>query len=131
MARGLLKDNHKDAWSAGLFGMNSYLKPGGAPGATDKYLDIGIDASYQYLGDRKNIYALNTSYVHEKRDLDATDPGININVNRFDLSGSWHYDQTYGLTAGVFHLGNSANDGLYNTGEADFGSINGKPDSNG
>lgn len=108
-----LKDNHKDAWSVGLFGLNADLHAGYDPGPTDKYRDIGLDASYQFLGNRKNIYTANAAYIHERRDLDNTDPGSKVDLDRFDLAGSWHYDHTYGLTLGLFDIRGDSNTDLY------------------
>ena len=126
-----IKDNHKDAWSVGLVGMSADLQPGYVSGPSDKYRDIGIDASYQFLGNRKNILALNTSYIHEKQTLDASDPGNKVNLNRFDMAGSWHYDQTYGLSLGLFNVNGSANATLYADSADGFGSASNKPDSRG
>lgn len=107
-----MKDNHKDAWSVGLMGMSTDLIDRPGVGPTDKYRDVGVDATYTYLGDRRNIIGLNASYMHERQTLDATSSGDKLNLNRFDLSTSWHYDQTYGLTAGLFDTNgtDSAND---------------------
>lgn len=118
------KDNHKDAWSAGLFGMSADIQPDRlAGGPTDKYNDIGVDATYQYLGDRKNIYAVNAAYIHERQTRDASDADHRSgNLNRFDLNGSWHYDQTWGLTASLFDIRGNADATLY--GDSAVGSPN-------
>lgn len=126
-----IKDNHKDAWSVGMVGMKANLQPGYVSGPTDKYLDIGVDATYQYLGNRKNIYALNTSYIHERQNLDASDSGNKVSLNRFDLAGSWHYDQTYGLSLGLFDINGSANATLYTDTADGFGSAASRPDTRG
>jgi hypothetical protein len=105
-----MKDNHKDAWSVGLFGLDAKLHDGYNPGPTDKYHDIGLDATYQYLGNRKNVYAVNAAYIHERRDLDMSDPGAKVDLNRLDLSASYHYDQTYGATLGLFNIQGDSND---------------------
>lgn len=105
-----MKDNHVDAWSVGLMGMNTKLVDRGTGGPSDKYNDIGIDATYTYLGDRKNIFGVNASYMRERQTLDATGMGDKVSLNRFDLSGSWHYDQTYGLTAGLFDTNGTGSD---------------------
>ena len=47
------------------------------------------------------------------------------------MSGSYYYDKTYGLTLGVFDVNGSKDQLLYNTGEADTGSINASPNSRG
>ncbi len=126
---GYMKDLHSQFWSVGAVGMNAEIQPGFASGPVDKYRDFGMDASYQYLGDRKNILALNTSYVRERQTRDASVAAgdaatLRGKLNRFDLSGSWHYDQAYGLTASYFNI----------TGDADatlYGSASGRPDTRG
>jgi len=128
---GYFQDQHKSAWHMGLFGFDPNIKSGGMPGPSDKYRDIGVDASYQYLGTRQHVFALNTAYIHEKRTLDATWAAGDASnqrgtVNRFDISGSYHYDQTWGLTAGLFGVKGSADSGLYSA----VSTVN-KPDSDG
>jgi hypothetical protein len=108
-----MKDNHADAWSVGVMGLDAKLHEGYDSGPTDKYHDIGIDASYQYLGNRKNIFTANASYIHERRDLDLSDPGNKVKLKRFDLAGSYHYDQTYGATLGMFDIRGDGNEELY------------------
>lgn len=120
----------------GLFGMNTHLQPGRASGPTDKYTDVGVDASYEYQGAGKNEYSLYGAYLHEKRKLDASFAAGDASqsdgsVSRLDLSGSYYYDKTYGLTLGLFDITGKSDQTLYNTGEADVGSINGSPDTRG
>jgi len=126
---GYMKDLHSQFWSVGLVGMNADVEPGYVSGPTDRYRDIGLDASYQFLGDRKNILALNTSYVRETQTRDASvaageAANLEGKLNRFDISGSWHYDQTWGLTASYFNVNGDADATLY-------GSVSGKPDTAG
>ncbi|MBI1285011.1 MAG: cytochrome C [Thiobacillus sp.] len=104
-----IKDNHKDAYSIGLVGMNASLRPTDGTGS-DKYDDIGVDASYQFLGTRKHIFTANSSYIHERQTLGATDSGNKYNLDRFDIAGSYYYDQTYGLNAGLFRINGNASD---------------------
>jgi len=122
-----MKDNHKDAWSVGLLGMSADIQPDRlAGGPTDSYRDIGVDASYQYLGDRKNIFAVNAAYIDERQTRRATGADHRTgNLSRFDVSGSWHYDQTYGLTASMFDIHGDADATLYGDSAA------GSPDSRG
>jgi len=125
------QDRHKSAWHLGLFGFAPDLQLDGGPGDTDKYRDLGVDASFQYLGARQHIFTLNTAYVHEDRTLDASfiEGGADRrsgHLNRFDLSGSYYYDQTWGLTAALFDVQGSADSILYG-GESRLGS----PDSRG
>ena len=89
----------------------------------------------QFLGTREHVFTVNTAYIHESRDLDATyDAGgaqkKSGNVNRFDLSGSYYYDQTWGLTAGLFDIQGSSDNVLYAP-EPDAGSRKGNPNTAG
>ena len=132
---GYLKDMHSQAWQVGVFGFDPNLEPDGTSGQKDKYRDIGVDASYQFLGNREHIFSVSTAYIHESRTLDGTyDAGNaqkdNGHVNRFDLSGSYYYDQTWGLTAGLFDIRGSSDNVLYAP-EPDAGSRKGKPDTTG
>jgi hypothetical protein len=121
---GYLNDMHKQSYSVGLFGMSADIKPDRTSGGPyDKYRDVGVDASYQFLGTRKNIFTLNGSYTHETRSTGFSGNGDG-HLNRLDVNGSYYYDQTYGLTAGLF-------DTRGNTNAALWGTANGKPDSNG
>ena len=129
-------DMHKQAFEVGVFGLSADMFPGGQSGASDKYHDMGVDASYIWLGTRQHICTLNASYVHESRTLDA---GFNAGevskldgiLNRLDVSTSYHYDNTYGVTFALFDINGNYDDLLYNNGEADFGSVNGSPDTRG
>jgi hypothetical protein len=118
-----MKDMGKQSYSAGIFGMVADIKPDRSSGGPyDKYRDIGIDASYQFLGTRKNIYTLNGSYTHEIRTMDYSNEG-NGRLDRLDLNASYYYNQTYGLSAGLFGTSGNRKDL--------WGTDNGKPDSNG
>ena len=59
-------------YSFGVVGMTAHLYPDRAPGSTDDYRDLGIDASYQFLGNRSNIFTANAAYIHEHQDLTAS-----------------------------------------------------------
>lgn len=130
------KDLHTQAWSVGLFGMNADLVPGWTGSTTDKYQDVGLDGSYQFLGDRQNVFTVNGSLIHEHRKLSASynegDASKKYgDVNEFDLAASYYFARTYGVTVGLFDIGGTRDDALYDTGEADAGSIKGSPDSRG
>ncbi len=125
------QDRHRDAWSLGVFGMNADVIPNFKGGRTDNRDDIGVDASYEFLGNRKNIFTLNTSYIHEHNKLAATDPGDKANLNRFDLAASYYYDQSYGLSLGLFDINGTTNHALYPNSHDGLGSRSGSPDSRG
>ncbi|HEY3698757.1 MAG TPA: hypothetical protein VGK97_05450, partial [Spongiibacteraceae bacterium] len=124
------------AYSIGIVGLNASLQPDRASGPADKYDDVGIDGSYQYLGNREHIVAFNGSYIRERRQLRASvnngdADNIHGNVNSLNLSTSYHYRQTYGLTLGYFATRGDSDSTLYAFGDADTGSRNGKPDTAG
>lgn len=130
------QDMRKQAFSVGLFGMNSHIQPGWLDGRTDKYNDVGIDGSYTFLGTREHVFAVNGSYIHESRNLDASFQAgdaskKNGSLNRFDLSGSYHYDKTYGITLGLFDVRGNKDQSMYNSGDPDEGSIHASPNSRG
>ena len=125
---GYMKDLRKSMYAFGLFGMNADLDPSRTPGAGyDKYRDLGLDATYQYLGDRKNIYTAHASYTHEKNTLDVSAPGTGHGkLDSFNLAASYFYDQTYGVTLGLFDSRGNNNPALWT---AAYGIT--KPDSRG
>jgi len=115
-----LKDLHSQAWSVGAVALDARVRPGYEGHASDKFRDVGVDAGYQYLGDRTNIFTLNTSYVHERQTRDAsvaTGDAANREgrLNRFDVNGSWYYKETYGLTTSYFDVNGSADPTLYDS----------------
>lgn len=78
-----MRDFKTQAFSVGVYGMNAdkqlaVLSPPGAPrvtdrtGPSDSIRDIGLDAMYQYRGDRKNTVQLRANYVNEHRDYGST-----------------------------------------------------------
>jgi hypothetical protein len=123
-------------YRVGLFGMSTKLQPDFLSGPTDNYRDIGIDGSYQFLNTNDHIFTVNTSYINERRTLNnAFGAGgadsLHGSLKRFDMAGSYNYQNTYGASLGVFDTRGNRDDALYNSGEADFGSINGSPNSRG
>ena len=123
------KDLKRQNFSVGLLGFNAKLQPDRtALGTADDYRDLGVDASYQFLGNRQHIFSVNTSYVKEWQKLNFTvGPGDDLknNIRQFRLAASYHYLQTWGVTAGVFDTQGSTN----TTVNAD--SQNGKPNTSG
>ena len=130
------QDMGNQAYSVGLFGMDSRILPGWESGHTDKYTDIGVDAHYQFLGTRRHIFAVNGSYIHENRNLDASFLAEDVrkkhgDLDRLDLSGSWNYQNTYGITLGLFDVRGNKDQSLYDTGDPDEGSSKASPNSRG
>jgi hypothetical protein len=89
-----------------------------------------VDASYQYLGNRLHIFALNASYTKEWQKLNYTQgsggsDNLKNSIDQFRVAGSYHYDQTYGATVALFDSRGSRDATLNGS------SINGKPNTSG
>ncbi|MDS4055114.1 cytochrome C [Accumulibacter sp.] len=113
------KDMKRDNFSVGLFGFDAQVADATSHGGSDRYRDLGLDASYQFLGNRANIFAVNASYVREWQKLNYTFKVLGSADNHdntldtYRLSASYHRDQTWGATLGLFKTRGSADGGLY------------------
>ncbi|MGO9547627.1 MAG: cytochrome C [Rhodomicrobium sp.] len=136
----------KNSLMFGTFGMYANVAPTNAgvggglggppqalalPGITDPFLDIGVDAQYQYIGDC-NIFTVRASWIWEHQKLNvennpliATAANPTDELNDLNISASYIYDRTYSCTAGYFATWGTSDAGLY----ANF--LNNSPNSNG
>jgi len=101
------KDFNHQNLSLGLIGLNSSFKPADGGGAKDKFKDIGLDASYQFLGTRKHIGTVNAAYIREKQTLDYTlaEGGADHRsqtLKSYNLNAAYYFMNTYGATVGLF-----------------------------
>jgi hypothetical protein len=102
----------------GTFGMALSSDPHRLTSAgTDKTVDVGLDAEYQYLADRHSV-SLMGSYIHERTTLGASRAlGFATNahdkLNAVNVKGTYNYDQTYGANLGYFRTGGSRDPLLY------------------
>ena len=123
-------------FSVGVLGFDAKINPGRASGPSNHYTDLGIDASYQYLGTRRHIFTVNTSFINESQTLDAfvadgSAEHKNNETNAFNLNGSYYFENTYGLTLGYFNnFGSKADATLYGADPVE-GSRVGKSDTSG
>nr|QQZ50075.1 hypothetical protein JKL49_26210 [Phenylobacterium glaciei] len=116
---------------AGLFGMRADIYPerDRSAGATDRYSDLGLDASYQRTLDNSDVFSLNGRVLRETQTL-ATSQALGLSDNRrntlTDLraDASYYWRNRYGVTLQAFDTWGSADPTLY-TGRT------GKPDSSG
>lgn len=96
---GWLKDQKSQAFQLGLFGWNANLQPDLADPASNKYRDLGIDGSYQFLGTREHVASVNGSFVNQRK----TSAGAETErLHEARLNASYHYNQTWGGSAGLF-----------------------------
>lgn len=93
-------------WSMGVFGNNGSLESREDGTRTARFHDLGVDGSYQFLGTRKHVVAVNGSYLRE-RDSVAHD-----SVSEGKLNASYHFRNTWGGSVGVFNAtsGSGANE---------------------
>ena len=131
------KDMKRDNFSVGLFGFNAGLQPDRSDlGTADRYRDIGVDASYQFLGNRQHIFTVNASYVRVWQKLNYTYAGgagadnLKNSLANARVAASYHYNQTWGVTGSLFSSRGSSDSLLYGTG-SDFGSYSNRPNTSG
>lgn len=118
----------------GTFGISTAMYPTGVSGLTDRYTDIGLDLNYEKsLGD--NQLTAHASFIHEKRNLDATfgsNGSLNqsLNLNSFKIVGNFYLHRHIGFSLGYFSVIGDRDPVIYEP--AVFsGSSTGLPDSRG
>ncbi len=136
----------KNSLMFGTFGMYANVQPvGGNPngnlssltypsGIFDPFLDIGMDAQYQYIGDI-HVFTVRASYIWEHQRLTGeSNPFLNggmpvanptDELYAFHASASYIYDRTISLTAGYFATWGTSDPLLYTN------SATGSPNSSG
>jgi hypothetical protein len=121
----------------GTYGMAANLMPTSDgflinPGHTDQFVDVALDAQYQYIGP-VHAFTARAYYIFENQKLNAT-YGVGGAekpdqwLNSFNVSGSYIYDRHVSLTADYFNVQGSS-DATY-WGSA-LGSINSRPNTDG
>lgn len=114
-------------YSFGTFGLDAKVQPDPTVAAKDHYTDYGFDATYQYAGPGKNIFAANASLIDEQQNLAASLAGspdpLSNSLKFFSVDLSYAYDRTWVATVNEFSTTGSTNATLY--------APNTTPDSNG
>jgi hypothetical protein len=125
-----LKNNSN--FEVGAFGFFPSFYPDNdkSTGKSDSYSDIGLDASYQFMGDETNVFTINTRYTHEEQDLNATQllggaARHSDTLDDFRIDGSYYWHDWVGATVQLFDTAGSRDALLY----ADNRTFS--PDSNG
>jgi hypothetical protein len=114
----LQHDWGRNSLEAGFFGMTANIFPQRLYGiGTDRKTDIGIDSQYQFLGDRDSV-SLQASTIFENQNLDASSAaGLAANshdtLRSINAKATYFYNQTYGVSLGVFRLDGTADAALY------------------
>ncbi|MDB6085850.1 MAG: putative cytochrome c1 signal peptide protein, partial [Gammaproteobacteria bacterium] len=122
-------------FSLGTFGMNTKMRPDSTSPAVDRFDDVGVDATYQFVDDRGHALSANLSAIHEKQTLDASfaagnSAGSADHLNTVSFDVGYAYRQTWVTSVGLFHTSGSTDLGLY-TPSPLSGSLSGSPDSRG
>jgi len=122
-------------FSLGTFGLNSSLQPNPAMPQTDRFNDVGFDATYQFANGSEHTVSANLSVVHEKQSLDASFSSGNSarntdHLDTMNLDVGYSFRQTWVASVGLFNVSGSTDMGLYAP-AAVAGSASGSPDSRG
>lgn len=96
-----MKDEKDQSFSAGLVGFSGRVAPDrSVDQPRNKFNDLGVDATYQFLGTREHIFTVSGSHVRERLTDGTTGDRSKLKTTR--LGASYFYDQTYGATVGLF-----------------------------
>jgi hypothetical protein len=120
--------------SAGAYGIVVDKFPSGISGPTNNYTDAAVDLQYQYIKE-KRILTLQSTYIHEKQQLDASfASGASANqsdtLETFKAAATYYHNRKLGGTLSYFNTWGSEDSGLYQPDPVD-GSRTGKPNTNG
>jgi hypothetical protein len=122
--------------SLGTFGLSAGVFPANDRTAgTDQYLDIGFDGSFQWHATKAHVFTLYATAIRETAQLHSSvatgaAENKNFSLNTYKVNGSYYYDQTWGLTAGLFAVKGS-HDALLYAEAPDTGSRANSPNSTG
>lgn len=98
-------------FSLGHYGMIADVCPErNCNSGADKYTDVAVDATYQYLANPKHIFEVKTSYIYEDQKLTASGASLgaqNTYLNTYKFNAAYTFDQTYGLTFGYNKINGS------------------------
>jgi hypothetical protein len=99
----------------------------------DRYVDLALDAGYQFLGTGRHVATADLLFLHENRTLDGSvglGAASRTNANLTEIRGTltYYFDATYGVTFSAHSVIGSADPVLYAPAPVS-GSRNGLPDS--
>ena len=120
----------------GLIGFSAKQQPfQPATTATNRSTDYGLDASYQFNIGTPQAFDAHASWIHEKRQLDASyaigiSDATSNTLDTFQMDVSYIMSQTWASTVGVFNTNGSTNRLMFTPGPVS-GSASGAPTTGG
>ncbi len=120
---------------AGLLGFNVKRQPFATTSQTNRYTDYGLDGSYQFNIGAPHAIDAHASWVHEKRNLDASlasgaSDSASNSLDTFEADVSYISRQTWAASVGLFETNGTANHALFPPGPVN-GSAAGTPGTGG
>jgi hypothetical protein len=113
------KDYGEQNFEVGGFGLFTHLYPGGLKNVgSDRFTDLGIDASWQLIGKRDDFYQIDARYSHEAQNRGSSSL-LGESENRHDalqelhLDGSYYWHKMVGATVAAFNIWGSKDALLY------------------
>lgn len=102
-------------FSVGHYGMSANVVPGrDSTFGSNRYTDLAMDATYQYLANPKHIFEAKTTYIYEYQQLRSDQGAANITpsnnntyLGTYKLNLAYTFQQTYGITFGYNKLNGS------------------------
>jgi hypothetical protein len=92
-------------FSLGHYGMSADVVPGrDTTYGANRFTDVAVDATYQYMANPKHIFEAKTTYIYEYQKLSADQQAANIlptnntHLATYKLNLVYTFDQTYGIT---------------------------------
>ncbi|MES2150325.1 MAG: cytochrome C [Pseudomonadota bacterium] len=100
-------------------------------GPTDRFVDVGWDAQYQYITDQHRASA-QLNYIRENQHWNASAQSNPVDtLHSFRAKATYYYQKKYGATLSHFSTSGSSDNSLYNSGDPITGSANASPNSSG
>jgi hypothetical protein len=121
--------------SVGLVALDARIEPDPTTALRDRYTDIGLDATWQYLPAGPHQLSVNAALTRERRRLDATVAAEGAetaeqNLTFVSVDATYAYQRTWSVAAGAFDSHGTRDARLYAPAPLD-GSLSGSPDSRG
>jgi hypothetical protein len=129
-------ETQKTSMSIGTFGLAASVFPFDDQSAgTDTYLDIGFDGSFQWHASKAHVFSVYASAIRETAQLHSSAAtgaaaSKNFSLDTYKINASYYYDQTWGVTGGLFSV-HGSHDALLYAPAPDVGSRSNSPDSDG